>query len=145
MLSDDATPQQIFDYVLQFLWDQNALSKSGSACLYLGPNNTRCAVGCLMTTEEAEWADTIKSNWSPDLGVSVNALVENFGAPLRPFFKKNASLLLILQRIHDNIIEGLSFRAELTHRFRSSFNAYQHAYDLNDTLLKKLEAELKTS
>lgn len=41
--------QYTYDYVAEFLFEQNAVSVNADGeCLYDGPNGTRCAIGCLL-------------------------------------------------------------------------------------------------
>ena len=47
-----ASEQEVFDQVKTHLLTQNERSGTSGLCLYRGPNDTKCAAGCLMSDEE---------------------------------------------------------------------------------------------
>lgn len=53
------TPQQVFDKVARHLLTQRkrSLKGQGGPCAYRGDDGAACAVGCLMTDDEAKKAD----------------------------------------------------------------------------------------
>lgn len=48
----EATAQQVFDQVATHLLTQMARSTTGLGCAYRGPNNLKCAAGCLIADDE---------------------------------------------------------------------------------------------
>jgi hypothetical protein len=152
-LSDDPTKQELFDFALQGLWDQNAISRAkttlptskvilSTACLYRGINETACAIGLMMTDEEATWADDLRHDKTWFSGTGIGVIANRSDCPLRPFFKKNANFLQYIQRIHDNIEPEDNFRQKLLKEFRA-YHTYTFKNDnLDDSLLAKLEKEL---
>ncbi len=83
------TKQKVFDYVVSFLVTQGTPSKARDECLYYGPGELRCAVGCLILPEEYDPA------WDSNTG-SLSAITGSI-ARLQPF----RDLLTRLQALHD--------------------------------------------
>jgi hypothetical protein len=52
-----ATAQEVYDQVKTHLLTQNCKSQDPDLgfCKYLGPNNTKCAAGCLISDDEYEY------------------------------------------------------------------------------------------
>lgn len=84
------TKQEIFDFVAKFLIKQNQRSVENSQCLYRGPGDLKCAVGCLMTDEEYD------KNYE---GLDVGSLISRDYLPAR--LKSECVLLVSLQTAHD--------------------------------------------
>ena len=57
-----ASAQEVFDQVKTHLLTQNERSGTSRLCLYRGPNDTKCAAGCLMSDEEYD-KDFEDKNW----------------------------------------------------------------------------------
>ena len=95
------TAQEIFDAVALHLIAQNRLSTSpaGVSCMYRNQANLACAVGCLMTDEEASIAD------SNHKGSSIDRLKLDGKIPER--FLDHLNLLHRLQKVHDGHVETL--------------------------------------
>lgn len=106
----EATQQQIFDQVSNHLLTQNCKSSNGVACLYRGPNNTKCAAGCLIADNEYH-VGLENKNWERLLEIN---LISNF----------HFELIADLQRIHD--IRKIEFWREdlirLAEKYQLTFN-----------------------
>lgn len=90
------TDQTMFDTVVAHLLTQNSVSVSTTgACVYRGPDNKKCAIGCIIPDEM----------YTVDLeGKEVNLLVNNplFSVELTTYLSQfNLGLLVRLQQIHD--------------------------------------------
>ena len=84
--------EQIFSTVKEHLLTQNRRSLSGNRCMYRGHDNTKCAVGCLITDEQ----------YKPEMeGIRVFGLITDHEA-LKPL-AEHLHLLTALQDVHDNI------------------------------------------
>ena len=83
------TKQKVFEYVVSFLVKQGTPSKDRDECLYYGPGELRCAVGCLILPEEYD------PEWDSNTG-SLSAITGSI-ARLQPF----RDLLNKLQALHD--------------------------------------------
>lgn len=86
----------MFDTVVAHLLTQNSVSVSTTgACVYRGPDNKKCAIGCIIPDEM----------YTVDLeGKEVNLLVNNplFSVELTTYLSQfNLGLLVRLQQIHD--------------------------------------------
>lgn len=94
------TPQEIFNTVIMHLYTQGCKSiKSGSkfTCLYRGPNDTKCAVGCLI--QDTMYEENMEGN-------GVGTLISDFIVP--SYFSSNIDLLFHLQNVHDDAHTALS-------------------------------------
>lgn len=92
------TSQSIFDKVATHLFTQGVQSKSPTnrKCLYRGPNNTSCAVGCLIPDELYE------PEMDADYGANaIEAVLDVY--PELEFLRQFRSLLSQLQGVHDRI------------------------------------------
>ncbi len=88
------TEQEAFTIVKDHLLTQNKQAIEGEACLYRGPNGTKCAIGALITDEE--YNELVQH----DLHLhSVIALFKNF--ELESLKGLSEVFLVRLQRIHD--------------------------------------------
>lgn len=87
--------QEIFDHVARHLLTQMAPARKNGNCVYRTSGGRSCAVGCLLTDEEAKAADALNANGS-DVW-----LLEDAGL-LPKRIKRSARLLSELQDIHDN-------------------------------------------
>ena len=91
------TPQEIFETVSRHLFTQGEQAyqlpseQEEGTCMYRGPNDTKCAVGCLIPDDM--YLTTMENR-------RVNQLV-NGEYRLPDFFEKNLSLLSELQYVHD--------------------------------------------
>lgn len=95
------TMQQTFDKVSRHLFKQGRPSVSiGGTCLYRGPNNTRCAVGCLIPDELYQK--------KMDCGFAVQSLFNEWPNLWEQFDMEGRSFddwrvfLRDLQRVHDS-------------------------------------------
>jgi hypothetical protein len=87
------TPQEIFDKVASHLLTQNKRSIKDGTCVYRGPDNTSCAVGCLIP-------DDI---YVPEMEhKNVELLLKTFEHKLPKYFLENKALLSELQECHDS-------------------------------------------
>ena len=86
--------QEIFNKVTNHLITQGvrSVSEDGLGCLYRGPNNLMCAVGCLIPVEV--YSEKFE-------GFSVYDLIENFPETLNIFGEENIDLIGDLQATHD--------------------------------------------
>lgn len=89
-----STPQQIFDQVANHLYEQAKQSVGDNGCMYRGPNNLKCAAGCLISDEEYK-----KKFDGPD-GVNWEDMIERKYVP-----KKHGRLIASLQENHDFLIK----------------------------------------
>jgi hypothetical protein len=93
--------QEIFDKVARHLLKQNAQAKTsdGYGCMYRTVDGLACAVGCLLTDEEARAADTAKDKDGHELNTGIANIAAAGMLPQRlsPFL----GLLEHLQRVHD--------------------------------------------
>lgn len=115
--------QEIFDIVATHLFTQGERSfTSMKGCLYRGPNNTMCAVGCLIPDEvydpymEGGTVDTVLYDY-PQLK-----------------FKRNLDLLLRLQTIHDSLDSW-----ESTTRMKTLLRTVAKQFKLKPTVLENLK------
>ena len=85
----DATAQEVFDQVKDHLLRQNKKSKVPETyfCMYRGPDNLKCAAGCLIADEEYK-KEFENETWKE--------LVYNGRAP-----SEHEGLIFRLQKIHD--------------------------------------------
>ena len=84
--------QEIFDTVVTNLRLQGCKSEVGGACMYRGPNNTKCAAGHLIPDKLYD-PDMENRNF---LGVLIK-----FPSTAEMFSKKDVKLICDLQWIHD--------------------------------------------
>lgn len=85
---EQATGQEVFNQVRDHLLKQNKKSIVDSVCVYRGPDNTKCAAGCLMSDEEYDkkiegvtWDDLTNDNIPyahSDLITDLQFLHDNF-------------------------------------------------------------------
>lgn len=60
-----SSPQAVFEQSARHLLTQKRKSRTGTQCLYYGPDDTKCAVGCLLSPQELEnieelgWEDLV--------------------------------------------------------------------------------------
>jgi hypothetical protein len=87
--------QQIYDYVGEFLLKQGRKSVSTGRlpkCLYRGPDNTKCAIGCLIPDKL----------YKPELEMNtLNSLFKK-KYKLPWYFRRYKDFLTQLQNSHDN-------------------------------------------
>ncbi len=96
------TKQETFDTVYKHLVTQGRPSIKEDQCLYRGPKNRTCAVGCLIPDEL----------YDPKMeACGINNLIER-GFDLPNYFTKQKTLLERLQAVHDEpgfwTLRGLS-------------------------------------
>lgn len=84
----EASAQGVFDQVKAHLLNQMEQSKIPTKCLYRGPEDMKCAAGCLMSDEEYESAFERNGDW--------NALVAKGCVPAT-----HKKLIKSLQIVHD--------------------------------------------
>lgn len=99
------TKQEIFNKVAKHLLRQSKRSvNEGGQCMYRGPNNTRCAVGCLIP--KSAYQPAMEGRLAANLLISFPAVVRCGLVPA------NMSLVQALQDIHDEV-EPENWRREL--------------------------------
>lgn len=91
------TKQEIYDTVCAHLAKQKVKSRNIEGCLYRGPNNTSCAVGCLIT--DAEYDPLMDS--VVEGGTGVYMLFSKFPSVAERLGKDNLEFLSKLQATHD--------------------------------------------
>lgn len=84
--------QIVFDIVAKHLLTQNIVSQTASTCAYRGPNDTSCAVGCLISDDE--YTDSLEEQVASHVTV-MSAVERSLG------FTVSEDLLRRLQKIHD--------------------------------------------
>ena len=89
-------PQEIFNTVINHLYTQKKKSIENKQCLYHGPKNTKCAVGCLIP-DELYLPEFDTTNSASVLGITMH-----YPKNVPSYFKDNLRLLGDLQRLHDN-------------------------------------------
>jgi len=97
--SPPKSAQDLFDSVARHLFEQGRQSRKNfhglsGTCAYRGEGRTACAVGCLLTDDEAAKADA-------NAGTSVYAIFEAGLLPER--LHKYLGLLNRLQMVHDQV------------------------------------------
>ncbi len=107
-----ATAQEVFNQVVDHLLTQNQKSyTSHGGCLYRGPDNLKCAAGCLISDEEyrPEWE---QNGW--------DVLVEGGQVP-----DAHYELIRALQGVHDSCMveDWPSFLKTLASENGLSFNS----------------------
>jgi hypothetical protein len=114
-MSDTITAQEIFDRV----WQRFVVERAPRAvnvyggCMYRTPGGRMCAVGCLLTDEEAEAIARARGNDSP-----VDTLRHRGLLPAR--LVPHVSLLRRLQATHD----GPEFDGDRARRLRGVANLF---------------------
>jgi hypothetical protein len=114
-MTDTITAQEIFDRV----WRRFVVERAPrgvnihGGCMYRTPGGRMCAVGCLLTDEEAETIMVAYGN-----GSLVNALCSRGLLPAR--FKPHMPLLCRLQATHD----GPEFDSDRARRLREVANLF---------------------
>ena len=106
-----ATAQEVFNQVVDHLLTQNQKSyTSHGGCLYRGPDNLKCAAGCLISDEEDN------PDWE---GRGWGVLVEEGLVPAT-----HCELICALQGIHDScsVEDWPSFLKALANEKGLSFN-----------------------
>ena len=84
--------QKIFDYVVNFMSSQGKPSIDAAGdCVYYGPNNLRCAVGCLILPDE--YKSSFDEN-QEDIGKLTDSI---------PRFEGYEDILSRLQYFHDDM------------------------------------------
>jgi hypothetical protein len=84
--------QELYEYIGEFLIKQGIQSKCANHCLYRGPNNTKCAVGCVITDEvyNIEYE-----------GLSIYG-IKNYKEEIPLYIIEYAYFLEKMQEFHDN-------------------------------------------
>ena len=90
-LRDDASAQEVYDFVAAHLLRQGEQSKDDVSCLYRDEEGRSCAVGCLIP--DAVYSDSMEGD--------LDDLVHGYGPRLPSFFKRHFRLLRDLQEVHD--------------------------------------------
>ena len=89
------TAQQTFEHVVKHLFKQGRRSYSdASGCLYKGPNNTSCAVGCLIPD------DVYSTGMEGKPYGNTSNLFDHYPV-LTKVMPKHTYLLRSLQKVHD--------------------------------------------
>lgn len=92
------TPQEIFDRVIDHLLTQGKPARQKNACLYLTDDGLKCAVGCLLTEEQAREWDSRENGSS--LGFIMQA--DDLKHPPAQWMRDSEILLRQLQQLHDD-------------------------------------------
>lgn len=101
-MTDQLTAQEVFDASYKAMVAQGKPSitqvreEGIRRCLYRGPDGLKCAVGALLTDNEAAGLDSYRAH-----GVNVRALYEDGKLPAR--LRPHLLLLETLQLAHDQI------------------------------------------
>ena len=96
---DYTNDQQVFDYVAKHLLTQQKVCAEtpGGMCVYRSPDGKlACAIGCLLTDEEARLAD----NWHSG-PMTIRDILDEIGSARARMKGANVRLLGELQAIHD--------------------------------------------
>ena len=94
-LSNDRT---VFEYVEEHLLRQGSRSTSHGLCLYRGPDDVACAVGCLLTDEEARVGD---SGTTTGEAFDLSELIDKLPSVAERIGHVDRGMLLDLQNVHD--------------------------------------------
>lgn len=86
--------QKVFEIVAKHLFKQGkrAFLEKQKVCVYRGPDNTSCAVGCLIP-------DGIYDSHME--GMRINAIVVEYSGVMPDYIVQNSELLYSLQFAHD--------------------------------------------
>jgi hypothetical protein len=141
MITPSMTAQQIFDYITHFLYKQGlpsygiaaddvARKIDMSSCLYRGPENKMCAMGCIIPDKF----------YLPDMeGMDVDCLLKNFEnskgqKEYWQFVKQHRELLLALQAIHDKVNDASMeiARQDMIRGFHKTARDFNLQFDKND-------------
>jgi hypothetical protein len=115
------TRQEILDRIKQhFIIEKNPRCTNKGECVY---GLTGCAVGCLMTDEDANrWDNIYRKSDSDITTMSEKSYIYDF------YFNKNdIAFLRELQRIHDNLDEFNDLEnnlIELTEEYKLNYTRY---------------------
>jgi hypothetical protein len=135
---ENPTEQQLFDHVLQALWDQGAIAIeaiAGGSCMYHTLEGKKCGIGHLLNEQEMKFCQP-KGGSSMSIWRILN--IPDAKKHMRPWwFEHSGDFFRELQGVHDNI--GLnSFHANLM----LTAKGFAKKYSLSDELIRKLEPEL---
>ncbi len=119
------TPQQIFDTVARHLHQQRGRSVDGVQCLYRGPGDLKCAVGCLIPDEL----------YTPDMEGHPIIILLGRNKDLRNLFGTGVMLLSSLQTTHDAVNNW-----NTDNRFArpNELRVIAHTYKLNPVVIDEL-------
>lgn len=117
-------PQAIFEKVCRHLFAQGKQAKTveNGICMYRGPDNTKCAVGALIS--DKVYRKGMEEN-------DLQSLLGKFTLPA--FIVDNENMLQDLQYIHDN---NESWTTETT--LRNKLRDCAHGYGLDVDFLNEL-------
>jgi hypothetical protein len=116
------TAQEIFDFATQFLIRQQQPSKNEMRCLYAGPHDTACAVGCFLPREVA-------LEWDRSMAAEIDHVLRDANCNAPAWFYDHVQLLDALQVAHDKAIQSAfvsSFTenaAKVARKFKLEFSA----------------------
>lgn len=94
--------QDILNIVVPAMREQRRPAMGASTCLYRGPGGTKCAVGHILTDEEAALLQP-----SDDYSEAIKHAEDEFWEA-RPDLREHQSFLAELQRAHDERAEDIS-------------------------------------
>jgi hypothetical protein len=120
--------QQLFDYIYTFLYNQNKKSTNEhNACLYRGPDNTKCAIGCIIPDKTE-----IDYNYN---SITLDEIIDKNMFMLPWYILRNKEFLLGIQHIHD------SFQVQYTifnfrQHLKNQFTIYGNTHNLNLNVIK---------
>ena len=126
MLKDDATKQEIFDYIVKALFAQGEPSVSsydfGLICVYRSASGLKCAVGHIITDDQ----------YSPEMdngdGISASRLCKIVSIPL---IDRNPDFMDDIQAVHDNWEKGNDI--EFVDRLRQFADRHSLRHDVINT------------
>ena len=100
------TNEEAYNIVYRHLLTQRTRSNAEddpADCLYHGPNDTRCAVGCLLTDEEAMLGDGTQPDGTRDRdqAMTMRELIERVPSVAKRIGHLDLMLLSGLQHTHD--------------------------------------------
>lgn len=129
-LPENATKQQIFEYVVKFLANQGKQAKGdNSYCLYRS-GDLKCAVGCLIP--DKYYSEDLEGTNADSVLMS---LADEYGEeyPLFNTLDTHKYFLLTLQEYHDSL---LTWRNE--NAFKDSFKQLAAEANLDNTFIDNL-------
>lgn len=92
--------QNVFNYIVDFMMNQNSVSRNDVINVFRGSNETCCAVGCVIDDEMAIMCDKYGKGTS-----SLFDILEDHNE--HTFHQYEIEVLCALQRCHDNFREGI--------------------------------------
>jgi hypothetical protein len=91
--------QETFNLAYSGVVKQGRASMDGEGCLYVGPNDTKCAAGYVFASIEPDWNLTAVDE---DGGESARGLLRKMGYKSEPGSPRYSQLLQMCQEVHDS-------------------------------------------